>query len=235
MQLKIEKEAYFDVEKISMLKSHTSKITKKEIKESKLDCVIEINLSYLNVNGEECFKALSLDCNVDLDDFDIIDIKILQTKIYVIESLGVNVDYILEVDYDSLTNPIIEIVDDNTNDKIIDDNNEINDNTNEISDEEEIEKIKENISKDYENKLLDSLSRKENNSVKIITTKDDRSELEFIKFFNFEERGFHLIKTLYCPNDEALNEISKKYQIDFNILLKGYDRVNKRVIFNLNE
>ena len=229
MQLKIEKETYFDVEKISILKTFTTRITKKDIDKSKLTGIIEINLSYLNMEGNECFKTLNLDYDVDLDGFDIIDIKILSTKIYVIESNGVNIDYKIEVEYDKFENPIIEIIDDNS------ENEEPNIQSVELDNDEEIEKIKEDISKDYENKLMDSLSRKENNQIKIITTKDDRSELEFIKFFKFEERGFHLIKTLHCPNDEALNEISKKYNIDFNTLLKGYDRANRKVTFKLNE
>lgn len=227
MQLVIEKSAYYDVEKISILKSKTSRVIKNE--ENNKKGLIEINLSYLNTNSEECFKTFNIDYEIDLELYEIIDIKIISTNIYVIENNGVNIDYKLEIDYDKFIEPILEVVEEPVKVETIV--------IEKLADTtlEEIEKIKEDISKDYENKLIDTLNRTDNKQVKIITTKDDRSELEFINFFNFQERGYHLIKTLYCPNDDVLNEIAKKYKIDFNDLLRGYDKANKKVTFRINE
>lgn len=224
MQLIIEKSAYFDVEKISILKTYVTRI----IKNDDNNGVIELDLSYLNSNSEECFNTINLDYELDLNDYKIIDVKVLSTKIYVIESNGVNIDYKIEVEYEKFDDEVIEMIDDTI--VIPEENDEEI-----ISFEEGIEKIKEDISKDYENKLIDSLNRNENKQIKIISSKDNRSELEFVNFFNFEERGYHLIKTLYCPNEEVLNDIAKKYQIEFNTLLRGYDRDNKKVTFRINE
>lgn len=227
MQLLIENSTYFDVEKISILKAKTSRIIKDSFNDKK--GLIEINLVYLNNNSEECFKTINIDYEIDVDLFEIIEIKLISLNVFVIESNGVNIDYKLEISYDKFKEPIIEVVEEpiEVETIIID---KISNTT-----EDEIEKIKEDISKDYENKLIDTLKRSDNKEIKIITTKDKKNELEFINFFNFEDRGYHLIKTLYCPNDEVLNEIAKKYQIEFNVLLRGYDKINKKVTFRLNE
>ena len=73
MELIIEKSAYFDVEKISFLKTKACRIIKNDdIKTG----IIEINLSYQNISGEECFKTCNIEYSIDLDKYNIIDIKL---------------------------------------------------------------------------------------------------------------------------------------------------------------
>ncbi|MBO5711686.1 MAG: hypothetical protein J6R47_02505 [Acholeplasmatales bacterium] len=224
MQLKINKEAFFDVDKISILKSHVDKISKNAFNGTNLNGVIDINISYIDTSNDECFKALTLDFDIEIENVKVNDIRLTQTKIYVVESHGISVEYELELDYEALDEQTIEVIDDRP----------IEDNADMVT-LNEIEKIKEDIHDDYENKLLDSLNSRELPNVAIIKTIDDRSEASFLSFFASKEQEFYSLKTLYCPNEEVLNDISKKYNVSINDLLKGYDRVSQRVTFKYNE
>ena len=243
MKFIIEKQEYFDVDKISILKAYKSRVIESENLGKAVNGVIELNISYLNTMGEECFNTLNLDFDVDLKDYEIIEINVKSLKIFVIESNGVNVEYEIEVIYDVVENKIIEpiIMDEVESlqgeiiEPIIIENVDTNQDKNILEEEVNIEKIKDDISKDYENKLIDSLNRSTDNTIKIIRTKDKNDEFSFSKLFSFEERGYSLIKTLYCPNTEVLNDIAKMYKINFKTLLKGYDKENNKVTFIMNE
>jgi hypothetical protein len=222
MQLKINKEAFFDVERISILKSHVDKISKNAFDGKSLTGVIDINISYIDTSNDECFKALSLDYDIEMEDIKVNDIKLSSTKIFVVESHGISVEYELELDYDLNSNEIIEVIDD------------AEENASDIN-MDEIDKIKEDINEDYEKKLLDSLNNRDISNVSIIKSKDERNENDFLSFFSSRESDFYSLKTVHCPNEEALNDISKKYNISISDLLKGYDRVTERVTFRYNE
>lgn len=221
MQLKINKEAFFEVEGISILKSHVDKISKNSFDGKCLSGVIDINISYIDTVNDECFKALTLDFEIEMDNIKVNNIKLANTKVFVIESHGINVEYELELDYEAIDEANEELEEAFDNEIVLDEN--------------DIEKIKENIEKDYENKLLDSLNSRDASNVEIIKTKDKRSENEFLSFFTSKESSYYSLKTIHCPNEDALNEISKKYNISIDELIKGYDRITGRVTFRYND
>ena len=94
-----------------------------------------------------------------------------------------------------------------------------------------IEKIKEDLSKSYEDELKSNLNKRD---ISVSTTHTKNSELDFIKLFNSKE-NYYKIKTVECRNDKELNDISKKYNVSINTLIKGYDRQNGKVVFKLEE
>lgn len=246
MNLQINRTAFLDVEKISSIKSHIEKL-KYEQDAQKLKCIMEIDMTYRDIDFNECFKSVPYEFELDIaSNLEIEDIKINKLYIYVIEALGINIEYELELscqqlegndakEIDLITTPsnseqiIAANEDDNikTEEEI---NQEIKDNQTKTSEEskKEIEKVKEEISKDYEAKLASNLASRDN--VKIVSTVDKKSDIDFIKLFDSKEARFK-IKTLLCDSEEELNDISKKYKISINDLLKGYDRESKRVIF----
>ena len=222
MQLLINKEIFFEVEKISILKSHVDKISTKPFNGKNVTGKIDINISYIDTANDECFKALSIDYDIDIENIIVNDVKLNNTKLFVVDSQGVSIEYELELDYESINNEVIE--------EIV----EIDDDSSEMT-QDEIDKIKENINEDYENKLLDSLNSREEPNVSIIKTIDNRSTDDFLSFFNSKESSYYSLKTLFCQTDEELAIISKKYNVSIDDLLKGYDKVSKRVTFICNE
>ena len=70
-------------------------------------------------------------------------------------------------------------------------------------------------------------------NVKIIETKGNGNELDFLSFFDQSLSSYYKIKTIYNADEKELNKISKEYNISIEELLKGYDRKNKCVIFKL--
>lgn len=245
MNLQINRTAFLDVEKISSIKSHIEKL-KYEQDAQKLKCIMDIDMTYRDIDFNECFKSVPYEFELDIaSNLEIEDVKINKLYIYVIEALGINIEYELELSCIQLeendakeieliplasnSEQIIAESDDNikTEEEI---NQEIKENQTIASEEskKEIEKVKEEISKDYEAKLASNLASRDN--VKIVSTVDKKSDIDFIKLFNSNEAKFK-IKTLLCDSEEELNEISKKYKISINDLLKGYDRESKRVIF----
>lgn len=229
MDIIIENECFLEIERISAIQSYVYRLKSKSINDNVIYGAIEIDISYKDNDNHECFKSLSFDISLDSIEEVANDFKLINLKPYLIENQGVNIEYELEIMFDE-KKEIIEYKDtnefiSNNSDENIDEEfieNNINPN------QKEIEKIKENISKDYENKLAESLQQREN---VIITTKASNSENDFLRFFDERLTSYFKIKTLECTSEKELNSISKEYNIPIEELIKGYDKINGKVIF----
>ena len=69
--------------------------------------------------------------------------------------------------------------------------------------------------------------------INVIETKGRGNELDFLGFFDSNLSDYYKLKTIYNVDEKELNNISKEYNISIEELLKGYDRKNKCVIFEL--
>lgn len=223
MNLEIEKKTYVEVYQISSLKNHIDKLVNKNINDSKIEGSIEISLTYQDTSFNECFKTINFDFSLELDEINVIDVALGKVMIYVIEGNGVNIEYSLSVLYDSTKK--IEIISDVTN--------ESNDSLiNTVDTLEELD-LKENIKEEYKEKLEKELDKRD--EVKIITPATDKSEIDFLKFFDDNFSSYFKIKTLECNSKDELKNISKEYNINLSILEASYDDVRRTVTFKLNE
>lgn len=235
MELEIVKNAFLEIDKISTLKNHIDKLVKKEIDENKINGGLEIDISYQDLSGNECFKSIPFTFEMELDDILVDDISLKYVNVYVVEGQGISVDYTLTVVYNMEDAKEIEIIQlDDIESSPQEDAFEKPIEEVELEEKaEQIEKIKENISKDYENKLADNLSKREENKIEIITSKGKENELDFLRFFDDSMASYFSVKTLLCPSEEMLNSIAKEYKVPMDDLLKGYDKANGKVTFRL--
>lgn len=251
VNLDIYRTAFLEVEKISSVKSHIEKLKYQQC-DNNIKCDMNIDMSYRDVEFNECFISIPYKFELEIDaDLDVFDIKINKLFVYVIEAKGINVEFELSVLYNEESKPIeiideVVVIEDSNEEIIIEEENENIKTEEEISEEikleqnikeedtkSEIEKVKEEISKDYEAKLKENLASRDDNNVKIISTNDKKSEVDFIRLFNSSEEKYR-VKTLLCESEDELNDISKKYKVSINDLLKGYDKLSKRVIFKIS-
>lgn len=251
VNLDIYRTAFLEVEKISSVKSHIEKLKYQQC-DNNIKCDMNIDMSYRDVEFNECFISIPYKFELEIDaDLDVSDIKINKLFVYVIEAKGINVEFELSVLYNEDSKPIeiideLEVIEDSNEEIIIEEQNDNIKTEEEISQEikleqnitqedakTEIEKVKEEISKDYEAKLKENLASRDDNNVKIISTSDKKSEVDFIRLFNSGEEKYR-VKTLLCESEDELNDISKKYKVSINDLLKGYDKLSKRVIFKIS-
>ncbi|MBE6137719.1 MAG: hypothetical protein E7176_04930 [Erysipelotrichaceae bacterium] len=223
MELEIVKNTFLEIEKISSLKGHIGKLVDNKYDGDDAIGTIEIDISYKDINGNECFKSMSFNYEIELDDLNISDVKLKSSNVYVVEGRGISVDYVLSITYEASLDEEIDIISLEAEDEYVEEAKSIE----EVLEEEKIEKIKEDISKDYENKLADNLNQR----VSIVSTKNKESEIEFLRFFDEKESSYFHIKTLLCENEKELNSISKEYKISLNELLLGYDKANGKVTF----
>lgn len=244
------KNTFLEIEKINTLKRHIDKLVGKEISGGKASGSLEVDISYKDVDGNECFKSLPFDFDLELADLSISDIVLKNVSVYVVEGRGISVDYYLTVLYnleeakeveiihlEEEPVPVIQPAAEETEEepsKEEDRPKPAEESDAQEEKEAEIEKIKEDISKDYENKLADNLGQREN-KVAVITTKSSASDLNFLRFFDDTVGNYYSIKTLACGSEEMLNTISKEYKIPLDTLLKGYDREHGKVTFKLNK
>jgi len=241
MELDIAKNTFLEIDKISTLKGHIDKLKTKNINNYKVDGSLEVDISYRDLNNNECFKSLEFDYDFELEGLSINDVSLKSANVYVVEGRGISVDYILTVFYESITNEEIELISINDDEVIleeeIDSIKEDNESAKEDilnNHEDEINKIKEDISKDYENKLADNLNQREN-KISIVSSKNKSSELEFLRFFDETQSSYYKIKTLLCDSEKELNAISKEYRIPISELLIGYDKENGKVTFKYSK
>lgn len=261
MNLEIYRTAFLEIDKISSVKSHIEKIRFQQV-HGIIKCEMDIDMSYRDIDFNECFISIPYKFDLEIDEeLEVMDIKLNKLYIYVIEAKGINIEYELDLSYNSISKPI-EIIDDPKDDELdkcfndemkteSNSNSVLNDNikseeeisieikemqNTDISDEiikEEIQKVKEEISKDYEAKLATNLASRDDKNIKIVSTISKNNTVDFLRLFNNNEDKFR-IKTLFCESEEDLNEISKKYKVSISDLLKGYDKLSKRVIFKIN-
>lgn len=223
MQLNIGKHYFYELDGILGIKAHIEKLNNVVLNDSTATGEIEINLSYSDVEGMECFKVLNFPFELQLDELKIIDINLADVVVAVIEGQGIDVEYSLVVNY--LVNDKVVEVEPITENIIVEEK--------ECKEEDiEIKKIKEDISKDYENKLADSLQVR-NESV--IATKTHSSVDSFLSFFDDTIAKRYSIKTIYVEKDEDLDKISKEYNVPIDLLLAGYDKNNHKVMFKVDK
>ncbi len=205
MQLNIEKNNFCKIDGLVSVKNHLEKITNLIIDNSKATGNVQVDISYNDLEGLECFKSLELPFELDLDSFKIIDVLIDKLDIYYIEGQGLEINYKLIINYllDETTKPL-------------------------IIEEENIDKIKEDMKEFYEDKLSLNLKRDD----VLITTKDFKSENDFLNFFDEKEK-YYKIKTLYVSNVEQLEQIALEYNIKLEELMLGYDKKSNKVIFKI--
>ncbi len=227
------KDAFLEIDKISSLKSHVDKLVNKNINNHVVTGSLEVDISYKDMEGNECFKSLPFEFDLELEGLQIKDVLLKSANVYVVDGRGVNVDYILKVHYDMQADKEVEIIEIKDEEVEVDTKPVEQPKKESKKAEAEIEKIKEDIEKDYETKLADSLKQREN-KIAIVTTKNNGSELDFLRFFDDTVASYYSIKTLHCSSEEMLNTIAKEYKIPMDVLLKGYDRENGKVTFKLN-
>lgn len=231
MNLVIEKKTFVEIEKINSIKNHVDKLVSKSIDKGNASGKIEINLSYSDNNFDDCFKVLSFDYSLLLDEINIIDVALGNVYIFIVEGQGVNIEYSLNVLYDS--KKAVEIIDSPLEKPSVEEEITNDEALKEENPNIENEKIKDEIKESYEEKLDEELD--DRNSVKIISTKDKRNELNFLDFFNQNIANRFRIKTLECSSRAELKEISNTYNIKIEELEKGFDIKSKTVTFKLNE
>ncbi len=214
------KTAFLEIENISTVKGHIDKLVNKNISNSTVEGVLEIDISYRDMENNECFKSMPVSFSVELNDLAVHDVELKKLDVYVVDCKGVDVEYILSLVYEENTDKPIEIIELNPQEEVA------------LPQEEKIEQIKKDISQDYENKLADNLNQREK-SIAIVTTKEKESPLDFLKFFDNTIATYYSIKTLSCPQEEMLNQIAKEYNVPLEDLLKGYDKENGKVTFRL--
>ncbi|MDE6584393.1 MAG: hypothetical protein K2K15_03230 [Anaeroplasmataceae bacterium] len=213
MQLNIEKHNFFQLEGINHIKNHLEKLNNVLIHESKATGEIELNISYNDIEGLECFKSVTLPFELDLDSFKILEILVGKVNIYLVEGQGVDVDYELIVNYLLKEEPVEEI-------KVIEEKD--------IEPMQDLEQIKEDMKEYYEDKLASNLQRND----KVITTKNHSSVNSFLDFFE-SKQSYYKLKCLYVETEQDLDVIAKQYQISKEKLLAGYDRESHKVIFSI--
>ena len=231
MNLEIQKNKYYEIDGISNILNHISKINNYKIKDGILSISIDIDLSYKDISAKEYFKSITFVCDVSVDDIEILQIDLVKTSLYVIEGNGIDIEYMLNMTFEAkeldeniieIETPIIEEIE----------LQEINDNQIELEDinidEQEIEQeTKEEISKKYTDDLQNAINERSS----IIKTVSTISEESFINIF--DTKNYYRIKTLECKSNIELDEISKMYNIPYQELIAGYDKENGRVLFKL--
>lgn len=231
MNLVIEKKTFIEIEKINLLKNHIDKLVSKKIEGKKVYGQIEIDIAYIDNNQEDCFKAITFDYELELDEIKIIDVALGSVFVFVVEGNGVNIEYSLNLIYEASKEiEIIEDVTDNTTLPILD---KVEVEVTTVPEETKLDEIKESIKETYEEKLENELEKRED--VKIITTKSSSDEIDFLRFFDENVSPYFKIKTLECKSKDELKIISKEYNVDLSILENGYDNKRQTVTFKLNE
>ncbi|MDE7264397.1 MAG: hypothetical protein K2N64_07030 [Anaeroplasmataceae bacterium] len=219
MQLNIEKNNFCQLDGISNIKNHLEKLSNVVLNESKANGMVEINVSYNDFEGLECFKSLEYPFDLDLDSLKILEVLLGRVDVFLVEGQGLDIQYELIVNYVPLE-PSEEI-------KVIEEEDiEI------LPKQEEsktLEEIKENMMDYYEDKLASSLNRED----QVITTKTHETVESFLNFFD-SRQSFYKLKCLYVESEQDLERIAKEYNVKLEKLLAGYDRQSNKVLFSLD-
>ena len=99
MQFNIEKHNFCQLEGISNIKNHLEKIKGLTIKDSKATGILEMNLSYLDIEGMECFKSMDFPFDLDLDMLKILDVVVGRVEVYQVEGQGLDINYELVINF----------------------------------------------------------------------------------------------------------------------------------------
>lgn len=221
MQINIEKNNFCQLEGISNIKNHLEKLNNVLIQDSKATGNIEINISYNDYEGLECFKSLDFPFELDLDSLKILEVLIGRVHVYLIEGQGLDITYELVVNY-------LPIEDSKPIDVIEEKDIELKEEPQKVEEVNSLEQIKENMKEYYEDKLASNLNRGD----KVIATKTHESVESFLNFFD-SKQSYYKLKCLYVESEEELEAIAKEYQVKLEQLLAGYDRQSHKVIFSI--
>lgn len=225
MQLNIEKNNFCQLEGISNIKNHLEKLNNVVINDTKATGKVEINVSYNDVEGLECFKSLEFPFELDLDSLKILEVLIGRVNVYLVEGQGLDITYELVINYVPLESAVEEI-------KVIEekDINVVPEAKEEVVESKEaLEQIKEDMKEYYEEKLSNNLNRED----KVITTKTHETVDSFLNFFD-SKQSFYKLKCLYVESEQELESIAKEYNVKLEVLLAGYDRQSHKVLFSIN-
>lgn len=241
MQLKIDKHYFYKLDGIANLKNHLEKITQFEKKDSKATGNMEINFSYNDQEGLECFKSFAIPFELDLAELKLLDVVLGKTEVFIVEGQGLDIHYELIVNYLMDEGKDIEIVpvEEEQQPSLEENQNNENSNVQEIEvipeheievkqETEDLEEIKENISEYYEEKLATNLNRKD----EVIVTKGSSNVADFLNFFD-EDKQYYKLKCLYVETEAELKQIAEEYKVSLDKLLAGYDRKTKKVLFTI--
>ena len=221
MQFNIEKHNFFFFFFIYNIKNHLEKIKGLTIKDSKATGILEMNLSYLDIEGMECFKSMDFPFDLDLDMLKILDVVVGRVEVYQVEGQGLDINYELVINF----LPVEEAEEI----KVIEEKDiEVEEEPVKEVKEEKLEQIKEDMKEYYEDKLADNLTRED----KVITTKAHESVESFLDFFE-SKSSYYKLKCLYVEKEEDLEAVAKEYNVKLEQLLAGYDRQSHKVIFSI--
>lgn len=252
MELELVKKALIEVKNVLKIIDVNTEIKDYFINDKVINGNLNVNINYFDFNDEKNTLYRNIPFEIMLDEVKVTDILFKEANAYIVEGIGLELEYKLVAKYETFFDKEIDII------KLDDlpDANSLDDSKPEIDEEnnESKEEIKNKIENDYEKKLSESLVERDSIAVKnenlvnetnnlkkrtddfdnkLIRTKDVKSEEEFIKYFDKEVAGYFCIKTVECKSDKELDKISKEYKIPYDELIKGYDRDNGKVIFKL--
>ena len=216
MQLNIEKNNFCQLEGISNIKNHLEKLSNVVVNDSKATGNVEINISYNDYEGLECFKSLDFPFELDLESLKILEVLIGHVNVYLVEGQGLDIQYELIINYLPLEEQVEEI-------KVIEEKDiEI------VEPEKKLDQIKEDMKEFYEEQLASNLNRGD----KVIATKTHNSVESFLNFFD-SKQNFYKLKCLYVETEQDLERIAKEYNVKLEVLLAGYDRQSHKVLFSI--
>ncbi len=221
MQLNIEKHDFQKLEGIASIKNHLEKLKDVEVNQSQAKGTIEVNVSYQDIEGMECFKVLEFFFDLDLEGLKILEVTVARVHLFVVEGQGLDVTYELVINYQVVEEQAKEIELIKEDDIIV--------KTDENIKEPTIEQIKEDMKEYYEDKLADNLGTKEN---RVLVTQSNMDPDAFLNFFD-QKQTYYKLKCLYVETEEDLKSISKEYNVKLEKLLAGYDRQTRKVLFSL--
>ncbi len=224
MQLNLDKHHFCKLDGIVGIKNHLGKVTNVSLKEHQATGNVEMNISYSDQEGLECFKSISLPFELDLAELKPIEIVLGKTDVFVVEGQGLDIQYELVVNYVADTNKPIEVLPEDEVTEI----GVIPEEKVEMKEDQTLNEIKENISEFYEDQLADKLSRRDH----VITTKSHEDPIDFLNFFE-NKKEYYKLKCLEVHNEEELKDIAQKYQVSLEKLYAGYDQKTRRVLFTL--
>ncbi len=222
MQLNLEKHNFCKLDGIANIKNHLEKLTNVIVDGSKASGNVEINISYNDFEGMECFKSLNFTFDLDLEELKILEVILGRTNVVVVEGQGIDINYELAINYLPALDKDVEI-------EVIDES-QIDFKPEEPKEENKsLDEIKEDIAEYYEEKLANNLNR----SNKVITTKGRETVESFLNFFD-SKASYYKLKCLYVESETELNNIAKEYNVSMEKLLAGYDRESRKVIFSIS-
>ncbi|HRF70540.1 MAG TPA: hypothetical protein PKV66_03840 [Candidatus Pelethenecus sp.] len=216
MQLNIEKHNFCQLEGIGSIKNHLEKLTNVAIQDAHALGNVELNSSYNDFEGLECFKSLSFPFDLDLSELKILEIQLGKVDVFLIEGQGLDINYELVINYLPIAEEIKVIEEEQI--EILPDKQE-----------EDLEQIKEDMMEYYADKLASNLSRND----QVITTKTHENVASFLNFFDAKQ-SFYKLKCLYVEREQDLEVIAKEYNVKLEQLLAGYDKESHKVIFRLS-